>query len=58
MQAMVKIGLRPLVVCAAVVLVLMTVFSDLTPDHVAGFKDAVSGDTVSVDCIVIQCNHT
>jgi hypothetical protein len=53
-----KIGIRSLVVCAAVVLTLLTVFSDLMPHKVEGFQDAVSGGTVSVDCIVVHCNRT
>lgn len=55
---MMKFGLRSLVVSAGVALVLLTVFSDLTPAHEDGFKDVVSGKTVSVECIVIQCNHS
>jgi hypothetical protein len=56
--SMIKIGLRSLVVCATVALILLTIFSDLTPHHVEGFEDAVKGGPVSVDCIVIHCNHT
>jgi hypothetical protein len=53
-----KIGLRSLVACAAVALVLLTVFSDLMPAKVEGFEDAVSGDKVSVDCVVVHCNRS
>ena len=53
-----KIGLRALVVSAAVALFLLTVFSDLAPDRVAGFGDAVIGGTVSIDCVVVSCNHS
>ena len=55
---MVKIGLRSLVGCAMLALILLTVFSDLTPHRVEGFKDAVKGSPVSVDCIVISCNNS
>ena len=55
---MVKIGLRSLVVSAGVALLLLTVFSDLVPAHVDGFEDAMIGDTVSVECVVVQCNHS
>ena len=55
---MVKIRLRTLVVCAGIALVLLTIFSDLTPVHANGFQDAVGGGTVSVDCVVISCNHS
>jgi hypothetical protein len=58
LMAMVKIGLKSLVACALVSLILLTIFSDLKPDHVEGFRDAVSGATVSVDCIVVHCNHS
>lgn len=57
-MSMVKPGLRSLVICAAIALALLTLFSDLAPDRVDGFDDAVSGDTVSVDCIVIHCNRS
>ncbi len=55
---MVKIGLRSLVISAAAALVLLTVFSDLAPSHVDGFKDVGGSDPVSVECIVVQCNHS
>ena len=55
---MVKIGLRSLVVSAGVALVLLTIFSDLVPDHVEGFADATSGGAVMVECVVVQCNHS
>lgn len=55
---MVKFALRSLVACATVALVLLTVFSDLTPHSVDGFEDAVQGGDVSVDCIVLHCNRT
>ena len=55
---MVKIGLRSLIVSAGVALVLMTVFSDLVPAHVDGFGDVAAGKDASVECIVVQCNHS
>ena len=53
-----KFGLRSLVVSAGVALVLLTMFSDLVPDHVDGFADAASGKPVIVECAVVQCNHS
>jgi hypothetical protein len=55
---MAKIGLRSLVISAGVALVLLTVFSDLVPAHVDGFEDAAVGNNVSIECIVVQCNHS
>jgi hypothetical protein len=55
---MIKIGLRSLVIFASVALVLLTVFSDLAPVHVEGFKDVTGSDPVSVECVVVQCNHS
>lgn len=53
-----KISLRSLVVSAGVALVLLTVFSDLVPERVDEFKDAMVGSEVSVECVVVQCNHS
>jgi hypothetical protein len=55
---MAKISLRSLVVSAGVALVLLTVFSDLVPAHVDGFEDVAVGSNMSVECIVVQCNHS
>jgi hypothetical protein len=55
---MVKIGIRSLVACAMVALILLTILSDLTPRRVEGFNDAVKGGTVSVDCIAVSCNRS
>jgi hypothetical protein len=55
---MVKIGLRFIVVSAGVALVLLTLFSDLSPERVETFKDARVGSDVSIECVVVQCNHS
>ncbi len=57
-MGVVKVGLRSLVVSAGVALVLLTAFSELTPQPVDLFKDAMEGSEVSVECIVIQCNQS
>jgi hypothetical protein len=53
-----KMGLRSLIVSAGVALVLLTVLSDLVPGHVDGFDDVAVGKSVSVECVVVQCNHS
>jgi hypothetical protein len=55
---MAKIGLRALVISAGVALVLLTMFSELAPIQVVDFGDAAVGGTVSIDCVVVSCNHS
>jgi hypothetical protein len=55
---MVKISLRSLAVSAGVALLLLTVFSDLSPERVDLFKDVKAGGEVTVVCVVMQCNHS
>jgi hypothetical protein len=55
---MVKIGLRSLVLAAGIALALLTVFSNLTPEQVEAFRDAKVGSEVTVECVVVQCNHS
>jgi hypothetical protein len=55
---MVKIGLRSLVVSAGIALLLLTVLSDLSPEQVDLFKDAKIGSEVTIECVVVQCNHS
>ncbi len=55
---MAKISLRALVISAGVALFLMTAFSDLAPVHIEGFGNATAGESVSVDCVVVRCDHS
>ncbi|HEY3420833.1 MAG TPA: hypothetical protein VGK23_09790 [Methanomassiliicoccales archaeon] len=55
---MVKIGLRSLVVCAGVALLLLSILSDLSPERVDLFKDVKVGNEGTVECVVVQCNHS
>jgi hypothetical protein len=55
---MAKIGLKALVISAGVALVLLTLFSELMPVQVNGFRDVTIGDTVSIDCMVVSCGHS
>ena len=47
-----------MVVSAGVALVLLSIFSDLVPEHVDGFANAANGGAVLVECVVVQCNRS
>ncbi len=53
-----KISLRALVISAGVALLLMTAFSDLAPTRIEGFGNATAGEPVSIDCVVVRCDHS
>ena len=55
---MARISLRALVISAGVALFLMTAFSDLAPVRIESFGNATAGGPVSVDCVVVRCDHS